>query len=99
LEAAIRECGWVPTTVLSGNARGADILGEMWAKNNSIPCELYPAEWDIHGKSAGYIRNSTMAENAEALIALWDGESRGTKHMIDLAKKKGLKYHIHIIDK
>ena len=50
----------------------------------------FPADWDKHGKSAGYKRNLEMAENADALIAFWDGESRGTKHMIDIAKEKNL---------
>lgn len=95
LEEAITNCSWSITTVISGNARGADILGEMWAKKNDVPCELFPAQWDIHGKSAGYIRNSTMADNAEALIALWDGKSRGTQHMINLAKKKGLSCYVY----
>lgn len=76
--------------ILSGKARGADTLGEQWAKANSVPIKEYPAEWDKHGKSAGYIRNKEMAENADALVAFWDGKSKGTKHMIDLALEKGL---------
>jgi len=78
------------TTVVSGTARGADKTGEEWAKFNNIPVEKHPANWDKHGKSAGYIRNSEMADCSEALVAFWDGKSRGTKHMIDLATKKGL---------
>ena len=80
--------------VISGTARGADRLGEDYAFKNDIACERYPAEWDKHGKSAGYIRNTLMADNADALIAIWDGESRGTKHMIDIARRKGLKVWI-----
>jgi hypothetical protein len=95
LEEAIKSCGWTPTIVISGNARGADILGEMWAKNNNVPREIFPAKWDIHGKSAGYIRNTEMVENAEAVIALWDGKSRGTQHTINLATKKGLTCYVH----
>ncbi len=74
-----------PTAILCGKARGADTLGERYAKEHGIPVEYYPAEWDHFGKSAGYIRNEQMAMNADALIAFWDGKSRGTKHMIDLA--------------
>ena len=79
------------TTVVSGGARGVDQLGEQWAKMNNIPIDIYPANWDKYGKSAGYKRNTIMAMNADALIAIWDGESKGTKHMIDLAEKYGLK--------
>lgn len=82
------------SVIISGTARGADRLGEQYASKNNIPCKRYPAEWDKHGKSAGYIRNTLMADNADALIAIWDGESRGTKHMIDIARRKGLKVWI-----
>lgn len=92
---AISLCGWDISTVVSGTARGADRFGEEWASLNNIPIERYPADWDNNKKAAGYIRNIEMADNAEALIALWDGESRGTKHMITVAKRKGLKVFIY----
>jgi hypothetical protein len=97
LLAALSACGWVPTVVISGAARGADQLGELWAAEFQVPCERFPADWDRYGKSAGYRRNEQMASAAEALIALWDGESRGTKHMIETAKRKGLKVHVHAV--
>lgn len=97
LSIAISECGWKPTIVLSGCARGADKLGEDWANANSVTIERYPARWDSLGRSAGYARNIQMAKSGEALIALWDGESRGTKHMIETAKKHGLKVHVRKI--
>jgi len=81
---------WTISEVLSGGAKGADYLGEVWASANNVPVQRYPAEWDKYGKGAGFIRNSQMAENAEALIAFWDGESRGTKHMIEVARHTGL---------
>lgn len=96
---ALANCKWKPTTVISGTARGADRLGEIWANEFNIPCELFPAEWDRYGKSAGYRRNEQMADNAEALIALWDGTSKGTKHMIDIAKHKGLRVYVHITNR
>ena len=76
--------------IVSGKARGADSLGEKYANENGLNIMEFPADWDKHGKSAGYKRNLEMAENADALIAFWDGESRGTKHMIDIAKEKNL---------
>lgn len=77
-------------TIVCGKARGADTLGEQWAKEEERDVIYFPADWDTHGKSAGYIRNSEMADNAEALIAFWDGKSKGTKNMIDIALRKGL---------
>ena len=76
--------------IVSGKARGADSLGEKYANENGLNIMEFPADWDRHGRSAGYKRNVEMAENADALIAFWDGESRGTKHMIDIAKEKNL---------
>lgn len=95
LEIAIRNCDWRPSSVVSGTANGADRLGEVWAIRNAIPLERYPANWDAHGKRAGYLRNALMASKADALIALWDGESRGTQHMINLARRSGLRVHVH----
>lgn len=93
---AMQECGWTPTIVVSGNANGVDLFGEQWAMNRKIPIERYPANWKLLGKRAGYIRNEHMATNvgAEALVAVWDGESRGTKHMIDIARRKGLRVFV-----
>ena len=85
----------VVSEIVSGGARGVDRFGEQLAKARGIPLTIKPADWDKYGKSAGYIRNKEMAEYADALLALWDGESRGTKHMIDLAKKNNLKVHIY----
>lgn len=95
LESAMSECGWIPTTVISGAARGADRLGEVWASAHNIPVERYCAQWGIHGRSAGHIRNVLMADRAAALVALWDGYSRGTKNMIETAKRKGLRVFIY----
>lgn len=78
-------------TILSGTARGADKLGEIWAeKQEGVVLEHWPANWDKFGKSAGYIRNTEMANYADILIAFWDGKSKGTKHMIDIALDKEL---------
>ena len=99
LESAIAESKFNITIVVCGEARGIDWLGKEWAINHDIPVHSFPANWSLHGKSAGFIRNTEMAENADALIAVWDGESRGTKMMIDLAKKKGLKVFVKDISK
>lgn len=85
------------TEVVSGGARGVDTLGEHWAALAAVPIKRFPAEWDKYGRSAGIIRNTEMAKYANALIAVWDGKSRGTKHMIDYAKLKNLAVYIYII--
>jgi hypothetical protein len=80
--------------VISGCAKGADTLGEDYALFHGIPLKQYPANWERYGRGAGAIRNELMAENADALIAFWDGRSKGTHHMIRHARKKGLKVTI-----
>ena len=77
--------------IVSGHATGADSLGERYAQERGLECEQYPADRKTHGRAAGPIRNAQMAEVADALIAFWDGQSRGTSSMINLAKSKGLK--------
>ena len=79
------------SVVVSGEAKGADKLGERWAKNNNIPVEKHPALWEKHGRKAGFIRNCDMAREADQLVAFWDGTSKGTAHMIKEAKRKKLK--------
>ena len=76
--------------IVSGTARGADKLGERYARERGYELEAHPADWDKYGKSAGYRRNQEMAEVADAVICFWDGTSKGTKHMIDIAKEKKL---------
>lgn len=69
--------------IVSGGARGVDKCGERYAKNRCLVLTRMPANWSL-GKRAGYLRNEEMAHYADALLAFWDGESRGTKHMIDI---------------
>ena len=91
--AAIRKAvafGIRPTCVISGGATGPDKLGEKFAKDFGFALEIFEADWNKYGKRAGYVRNEEMAEDSDALIAIWDGKSKGTKHMIDIAKRKGL---------
>ena len=96
--AAIEEYGFEITEVVSGYARGVDTVGEAWSIVNGLGYATpFPADWDRFGKSAGYRRNEEMADYADALIAVWDGESRGTKHMIDIARRKGLEVFVYFV--
>lgn len=85
--------------IVSGAANGADKLGEKFAKFMGYEIKQFPANWDEFGKSAGYRRNKEMAEYADALIAFWDGKSKGTKHMIDLARERNLKVIVYHYEK
>lgn len=85
-------------TIVSGTARGADTLGEQFAAEYGLPVIRMPAEWDKHGKSAGYKRNTEMAKIADMAIIFWDGKSKGSRHMINIAKDRELKYHVFSFD-
>lgn len=86
--------------IISGGARGADTLGEKFANEYGLEIKRFIPNWDGLGKRAGYVRNAEMAKyavengNDGMLIAFWDGVSKGTKHMIDLANRYGLEVHI-----
>lgn len=86
--------------IISGTAPGADRLGELYADRHGIKLVRMPADWRKYGKSAGYKRNEEMAVFSVSdgftgvLLAFWDGMSRGTKHMIDIAEKHEVKTYI-----
>lgn len=77
-------------TLICGEAKGADSLGKNFALKNGIKIESYFPDWNLHGKRAGTIRNKQMAENGTHLVAFWDGKSRGTNSMIELAEERKL---------
>ena len=81
--------------IVSGTARGTDTLGEQYARERGYTVERFPANWQQYGKAAGQIRNRLMADNADALIAFWDGHSTGTQNMIMEAKKKDMAVRIY----
>lgn len=92
---AIDSSKWEITEIVSGTAVGVDQYGEAYARWHSIPVKKFPADWDRFGKSAGYRRNQDMANYADALIAVWDGISKGTKNMIDIMNKLGKPVYVY----
>jgi len=81
--------------IVSGGARGADRLGEKYAKNRGLKLTVMPADWDKYGKRAGPKRNLEMAKYADVLVAFWDGKSTGTRNMINQALQHGLGIHVY----
>lgn len=80
--------------IISGKAKGADSLGERYAIEKCYDLIEMSANWDKYGKSAGYRRNEDMASIADVCVCFWDGYSKGTKHMIDLAEQYNVKLRI-----
>jgi hypothetical protein len=93
IKKAIEDSQFQITEIVSGGAVGVDRLGERYARENKIPVKQFIPDWSC-GKVAGLKRNTEMANYGDALIAIWDGESRGTKHMIAEATKRHLKIFV-----
>lgn len=102
LDASIRALPWTITEVVSGRARGVDTMGESWAQAHDIPIKQFAPRWYPDGPhggvdlGAGLRRNEEMATYADALLAIWDGYSKGTKHMIRTAERHGLRVVVFI---
>lgn len=75
------------TEIISGGARGADALGEIYADKHAIDKTIFPADWKTYGKRAGFLRNVDIIKNCDICVCFWNGESHGTKHDIDLCKQ------------
>ncbi len=80
--------------IVSGGAHGVDFCGEQFAKKADFVLTVFPADWEKHGKAAGFIRNQQMAEYADALIAVWNGRSKGTFDMITRMFKLNKLIHV-----
>jgi hypothetical protein len=94
LESKIDELKLKPTEIVSGGAKGADSLGEKYAKMKNIPIKIYKPDWEKYGKAAGVIRNEDIINYSDRVIAFWDGKSKGTKNSIDHARKLSKKVYI-----
>lgn len=109
VDRAMCAAGWVALKVdivRSGKARGGDRCGELWAVENKVLLQDMPADWNTHGRSAGYKRNEEMARGndvhkgrATHCLILWDGASKGSAHMRDIAVREGLQTYVFRIDK
>lgn len=75
------------TLLVSGGAKGADTLGERYAKEHNIETKIFLPDWEKHDKKAGFLRNTDIINEAELIIAFWDGQSKGTKDSIEKAFK------------
>lgn len=95
---AVERSGFQVSQLVSGGARGVDRLGEQWARNASVPVQRFIPDWDGGGRSAGHARNREMAKHADALVAIWDGASPGTRGMIEIARQRGMPVYVHRTD-
>lgn len=85
-----------PITIISGGAKGVDSWGEEFAHCQNCLVKIFYPDWDKYGKRAGFLRNELIINEADKVIAFWDGQSKGTKHSIDLAIKAGKPVDIYV---
>jgi len=78
-----------PDVIVSGGAVGVDTLAEVWARKNGIQTLVFKPEWNKYGRSAAFRRDYTIVDNADAVLALWDGISKGTMHTVNYARSVG----------
>lgn len=81
------------TTIVSGGAKGADYLAEIYAAEHDLKLDVYPADWS-KGRGAGYIRNVDIWNNSDLGVAFWDGKSKGTAHSFKISEKQKKKLYI-----
>lgn len=97
VETAIIQSKFEVTEVVEGEAEGVDTLAREWAKKNNIPFTPFKAKWNIYGKKrAGKIRNLEMLDYGDCLIAVWDGHSPGTRHIMEAAVSRKMPMHVLI---
>lgn len=94
---AMLESGFPAREIVSGAAPGVDGLGERFARDAELALSRFPAEWKTYGKRAGRLRNAQMAAYADALVAVWDGKSPGTRHMIETMRALGKPVHVLVV--
>ena len=89
MDHAVRHINPDDITVISGHARGADQIGEAWAKSRDLSLDLYPAKWETYGKSAGFKRNIQMLDTKPDMVVAFPG-GKGTAHTVRNAKERGI---------
>lgn len=88
---AVQESGFNDISlIVSGGASGVDSLAEAYAKAKGLECRVFKPDWTKYGKRAGFVRNALIVNECDALVAVWDGKSKGTMHSVALAQERGI---------
>lgn len=85
------------TLLISGGAAGVDQLAERWAREHGVPVQSIRPDSIRYGRAAPLVRNREIVKQAEMVVALWDGASKGTKYTIDYAKKQGVRTQVYLL--
>lgn len=85
--------------IVSGGARGTDTLAERFAEEKGYKKEIHYAKWHLLGPCAGYLRNHAVVNDADMVVAFWNGISKGTRHVINIAKRDCSRVHVIRLDR
>ena len=97
VEKVIAESEFDISELVSGGAKGVDRLAEDWANASGVAVRMFRPDWHRFRRGAGLVRNREMAAYADALVAIWDGESRGTGHMIEAMRARRKPVHVGVV--
>ena len=97
VDRAVADSGVLISRVLSPRASIVDDLVELWAAKHGIPVEVHPRDPSVHDVVGEWIRNQSMVQCADALIAVWDGTCRRTHDVLFRARRHGLRVHEHLV--
>ena len=86
------------TEIISGGSKGVDTCAREYAVANNIPLTEFKPEYDRYGRGAPLKRNITIIENADIVLAFWDGKSRGTKYVIDACEERQIPVKVYIME-
>lgn len=86
---ALTQWGVKPTTLIHGGATGVDTLAGRWATDLELEVLIFPARWEKYGKAAGYRRNLEMVDACDYGLVIWDGQSKGSTHTMNLLERSG----------
>ena len=98
IDGIVKENQYDVTEVVSGGAKGADALGELYATTHGLKKTIFYADWKTYGRRAGFVRNVDIIKNCDICFAFWDGESHGTKHDIELCEEYNKPCYIYRFD-
>lgn len=83
------------TEIVSGGARGIDTCARRYARLHGIKLTEFLPDYDQYGRRAPLLRNLEIIAYADLVLAFWDGESHGTKFVIDQCRKQDVKVKVY----
>lgn len=86
------------TEIVSGGAKGIDTCAREYALSHDIKLTEFLPEYSRYGRGAPLKRNLQIISHSDLVIAFWDGQSKGTKNVIENCKKLNVKVDVHIIE-